>query len=193
MIAIIFFCFSSGSRFWFISIICNDDVARNRISNCKIAWTKSQSIEIVENRQLSTTQFNCERCNKQWIDVRVFFSDLKNSTCFCYVFLIRNEADSVFVLWKISYLWYTMIGMLIVLILGTIVSFLSGPQNPQKLDPKLLCKFSNCFRSSKVNTCSVIIAVYIISFVVRIMNNDLFSISRRPESCLRTPKLMTLN
>ncbi|XP_046643614.1 sodium-coupled monocarboxylate transporter 1-like [Daphnia pulicaria] len=60
-----------------------------------------------------------------------------------------NEADSVFVLWKISYLWYTMIGMLIVLILGTIVSFLSGPQNPQKLDPKLLCKYSNCFRSSK--------------------------------------------
>jgi hypothetical protein len=62
----------------------------------------------------------------------------------------RNEADSVILLWRISYLWYTMIGMLIVLIFGTIISFLCGPQNPLTLDPKLVYRFSDCFRSNKV-------------------------------------------
>ena len=32
--------------------------------------------------------------------------------------------------------------MLIVLISGTIISFLSGPQNPRELHPKLLCKIT---------------------------------------------------
>ncbi|XP_032776975.2 sodium-coupled monocarboxylate transporter 1 [Daphnia magna] len=61
-----------------------------------------------------------------------------------------SEDEAPFVIWRISYLWYTMIGMLIVLILGTIVSFMTGRQNPRLLDPKLLCKFSDCFPSCKI-------------------------------------------
>ena len=55
-----------------------------------------------------------------------------------FKFLKFPSRTDAFVLLRISYLWYTMLSMLIVLILGTIASFLSEPQDPEKLNPKLL-------------------------------------------------------
>lgn len=43
------------------------------------------------------------------------------------VFLFRQQA--VFILLRISYLWYTVIGMLIVLVLGALVSLLTNALN----------------------------------------------------------------
>lgn len=54
------------------------------------------------------------------------------------IFKNRNE---VFILLEISYLWYTLIGILIVLLIGTLISFLTGPQDPGLLNPKLVCRF----------------------------------------------------
>lgn len=67
--------------------------------------------------------------------------------CFLSVRFSSRIEDDTFMLWKISYLWYTLIGMLIVLIFGTAVSFISGPQNPQKLDANLFLYGSKKFRS----------------------------------------------
>lgn len=52
-------------------------------------------------------------------------------------FLIQEE--DVNALLRISYLWYTVMSVSIVLIVGTIVSFLAGSQDPAQLNPKLLC------------------------------------------------------
>ena len=52
--------------------------------------------------------------------------------------LIREEA---FYLLRVSYLWYALSGTFIVLIIGTLVSFLTKPQDPDQLDPKLVFRF----------------------------------------------------
>lgn len=38
-------------------------------------------------------------------------------------------------------MWYTLIGLLIVLVTGAIVSLVSGPTDPDLLDPNLLFHF----------------------------------------------------
>nr|CAD7446750.1 unnamed protein product [Timema bartmani] len=47
------------------------------------------------------------------------------------------EEPEVFGLYKISYLWYSAIGFMVTVILGIIVSFLTKPQDPCSLDPRL--------------------------------------------------------
>ncbi|XP_046460108.1 sodium-coupled monocarboxylate transporter 1-like isoform X2 [Daphnia pulex] len=53
-----------------------------------------------------------------------------------------QKADA-FVLLRISYLWYTVLSVVIVLIIGTIGSILSEPQDPAKLNPKLLYRVNH--------------------------------------------------
>ncbi len=71
---------------------------------------------------------------------RIMKQDLKNIHCILkfLLFYIRDEA---FYLLRISYLWYTLIGALIVIVLGTLVSLLTGLQNPDELNPKLVFRF----------------------------------------------------
>lgn len=38
-------------------------------------------------------------------------------------------------------MWYTLIGVLIILVVGTVVSFITGPQDLDQLDPKLVYPF----------------------------------------------------
>jgi len=52
--------------------------------------------------------------------------------------------DEVFVLLKISFWWYTLMGMIIVLVVGTLVSLITGRQDPSKLDPRLLSPILRC-------------------------------------------------
>lgn len=40
-----------------------------------------------------------------------------------------------------SYLWYCLIGTFVALFVGLVVSFLTKPQNPHDIDPKLLAPF----------------------------------------------------
>ena len=42
-------------------------------------------------------------------------------------------------------LWYTALGYAMVLVIGTIVSFLTRPQDPKKLDPRLVCDLGKKF------------------------------------------------
>lgn len=54
------------------------------------------------------------------------------------LFFCRKEVEEVFVLLKISYLWYTIIGMGIVIFLGTIVSYITKKQDPPLPNENLL-------------------------------------------------------
>ncbi|XP_058447628.1 sodium-coupled monocarboxylate transporter 1-like [Malaya genurostris] len=51
------------------------------------------------------------------------------------------NTDPEFAIYHISYLWYTMMGALITIVLAVIVSFLVGPNNPDELNPKLFAPF----------------------------------------------------
>ena len=71
----------------------------------------------------------------------IFFRDAHVN----YSILTPASRSSFLVLLRISYLWYTLIGLLIVLIVGSIVSYLTKPQDPRKLDPKLICNVGHHF------------------------------------------------
>jgi len=57
-------------------------------------------------------------------------------------------------------MWYTMIGTFIVLIVGTLVSLLTGPQDPDQLDPKLCYRFLRRWIGKKRTTHMVAIFTY---------------------------------
>nr|XP_034311781.1 sodium-coupled monocarboxylate transporter 1 [Crassostrea gigas]XP_034311782.1 sodium-coupled monocarboxylate transporter 1 [Crassostrea gigas]XP_034311783.1 sodium-coupled monocarboxylate transporter 1 [Crassostrea gigas]XP_034311784.1 sodium-coupled monocarboxylate transporter 1 [Crassostrea gigas] len=42
-------------------------------------------------------------------------------------------------LYALSYMWYSATAVLFVVVVGLIVSFLTGPQDPKELDPRLIC------------------------------------------------------
>lgn len=110
----------------------------------------------------------------------------KNSTHFClylpwqlrslWIFYIFSEED-VFPLYRLSYHWFTSLGTIIVLVVGNIVSWMTGPVNSSTIDRRLLspvihsyvnsmllsithteskhCKFlsvSACYRNRKMRT-----------------------------------------
>ncbi|XP_076348604.1 sodium-coupled monocarboxylate transporter 2-like isoform X2 [Tachypleus tridentatus] len=45
----------------------------------------------------------------------------------------------VFPLYRVSYMWFSAIGFISVLISGLIISFITGPNKPEDVDPKLIC------------------------------------------------------
>lgn len=51
----------------------------------------------------------------------------------------RQGDDGPLGLYRLSYLWYSAVGCFTVVIVGMIVSALTGFQNPRKLDPDLIC------------------------------------------------------
>lgn len=44
-------------------------------------------------------------------------------------------------IYRMSYLWYCLIGTFVALFVGLLVSFMTKPQNPKDLDPMLLAPF----------------------------------------------------
>lgn len=78
------------------------------------------------------------------------------------IFLISYREGAVFILLEISYLWYPMIGTFIVIIVGTLVSLLTGRQNPDQLDPKLCYNFLRRWIGKKRTTNMVAITLNIL-------------------------------
>ncbi|KAK9685310.1 Sodium:solute symporter family [Popillia japonica] len=52
---------------------------------------------------------------------------------------IKN--DEMFDLYRLSYLWYTLLGALVSIFVATIITFLTGPLDPKDIDPTLLAPF----------------------------------------------------
>lgn len=63
-------------------------------------------------------------------------------TCF-------SRREEISVLLRVSYLWYTLMGFLIAMIVGMAVSMVSGPQKPAELDPRLVWTFLRRFVGTK--------------------------------------------
>nr|CAD7595853.1 unnamed protein product [Timema genevievae] len=51
---------------------------------------------------------------------------------------VPTSREDVFFLYRMSYLWYSIIGTLTAIIVGLIVSFMTGPRDPKSIDPDLL-------------------------------------------------------
>nr|CAD7449788.1 unnamed protein product [Timema bartmani] len=51
---------------------------------------------------------------------------------------VPTSREDVFFLYRMSYLWYSIIGTLTAIIVGLIVSFMTGPRDPRSIDPDLL-------------------------------------------------------
>ncbi|CAG7836014.1 unnamed protein product [Allacma fusca] len=49
-----------------------------------------------------------------------------------------GEFGGVLEFYRLSYMWYSMIACIVVLVVGLTVSFLTGPQDPRKLSPELI-------------------------------------------------------
>ena len=60
--------------------------------------------------------------------------------------LNKNRQDDVYEplgLYKLSYMWYSACGCLTVIVVGLIVSAITGLQDPRKLNPSLICNVGN--------------------------------------------------
>ncbi|GFS24380.1 sodium-coupled monocarboxylate transporter 2 [Elysia marginata] len=51
----------------------------------------------------------------------------------------EDDDDPIFDLYRMSYMYYTALGMIIVQGVGIVVSFITGPTDPRSLDPRLIC------------------------------------------------------
>lgn len=57
------------------------------------------------------------------------------------ILIVDEIIESPFAIYHISYMWYTLFGALITIFVGLIVSFVTGANNPRKIDSKLLAPF----------------------------------------------------
>ncbi|KAL1376891.1 hypothetical protein pipiens_016617 [Culex pipiens pipiens] len=55
--------------------------------------------------------------------------------------VVEPPSDPGFALYHVSYLWYTLMGALITIVIAGIISFLLGPNNPDEMNPKLFAPF----------------------------------------------------
>lgn len=53
----------------------------------------------------------------------------------------RSPLEEAFVLFRISFMYYTMLGSFILIVVGMIVSLLTEPTNPEDLNPNLFAPF----------------------------------------------------
>lgn len=72
-------------------------------------------------------------------------------------FLRRSdtEADDVFVLYRVSFMYYTLIGMAAVFIVGIIVSLLTEPPNMRDMNPALFTPIVRRYVERKTRRCNV--------------------------------------
>lgn len=59
-------------------------------------------------------------------------------------------SEEVFLLYRISYMWYTVLGVGSTLVVGLVVSFLTGARNPKEVDPMLLTPVIHRFLPKKL-------------------------------------------
>nr|XP_054748056.1 sodium-coupled monocarboxylate transporter 2-like [Lytechinus pictus] len=69
-----------------------------------------------------------------------YFSTLDSTTpVFDNLTMVVPNESALVNFYKLSYTWYGISSWLVVLFVANIVSFITGPQDPKKLDPRLIC------------------------------------------------------
>ncbi|XP_060517848.1 sodium-coupled monocarboxylate transporter 1-like [Cylas formicarius] len=51
------------------------------------------------------------------------------------------HTDEKFMIYRLSYLWYTLVGTFLAIFIGLVASFMNKPEDPRDVDPKLLAPF----------------------------------------------------
>nr|CAI5832752.1 unnamed protein product [Callosobruchus analis] len=59
------------------------------------------------------------------------------------------HTDEEYMFYRLSYLWYCLVGTFVALFVGMLVSFLTQPTDPRDIDPKLLAPFIRKFIKSR--------------------------------------------
>lgn len=54
-------------------------------------------------------------------------------------------------IYRLSYLWYCLIGTIVAMVVGLLVSFITKPMNPREIDPRLLAPFIRNLINSKTD------------------------------------------
>ncbi|KAK3088216.1 hypothetical protein FSP39_016248 [Pinctada imbricata] len=67
------------------------------------------------------------------------------TTSGCQDLTSNTSDDEPFPLYKLSYLWYTGLGTLITVVIGLVVSFITGRTDPSTLNPDYICPFFDVF------------------------------------------------
>lgn len=57
------------------------------------------------------------------------------------LFPVEEIVEPEFAIYHISYIWYTLFGAFLTIVVSLIASFIIGPNNPRSVDPKLLAPF----------------------------------------------------
>ncbi|CAH1183378.1 unnamed protein product [Phaedon cochleariae] len=60
-----------------------------------------------------------------------------------------THTDEKYMIYRLSYLWYCLIGTLVAMFVALIVSYFTGPMKPEDVDPKLLAPFVRKLIQSK--------------------------------------------
>ncbi|OWF48465.1 sodium-coupled monocarboxylate transporter 1-like [Mizuhopecten yessoensis] len=57
----------------------------------------------------------------------------------------QTPKEDPFILYRMSYMWYTSLAVLTTVVVGLLVSFATGATKPEELDPRLICAFFDEF------------------------------------------------
>ena len=71
------------------------------------------------------------------------------STHITYINVIIFFREQPFFLYRMSYLWYTLVGFLITILIGLLVSWFTGPSKYSCADKRLFTPVVHCFLSSR--------------------------------------------
>lgn len=107
---------------------------------CVMAWICAKAQAAIASGELSFTPkpVSTQECSYVFIADNPLSMFTSNKSALMEG-AVPNEPD--FEIYHISYMWYTLFGALLTIIVATAVSFLVGPNDPHEMDPKLLTPF----------------------------------------------------
>lgn len=68
------------------------------------------------------------------------YNNNKLASC-VLIFILFKIYSEIFMLYRLSYLWYTLVGATVSMIIALITSFIFQPLNPKDVNPELLAPF----------------------------------------------------
>ncbi|XP_074030971.1 sodium-coupled monocarboxylate transporter 1 isoform X3 [Leptinotarsa decemlineata] len=114
-----------------------------------LPWVNAKGALIGSATSLIVMCWVCLRAQSLVASGDVTFPEKPVSTEDCHYhftpkpFILNDltHTDEQFMIYRLSYMWYCLLGMLIAMIIGLVVSFLTKPLDPRDVDPKLLAPF----------------------------------------------------
>ena len=105
-----------------------------------MAWICAKAQAAIATGELSfvTKPLNTLGCSYSFFAAEPLSMLAVNST---QAALNKEPVEPEFAIYHLSYMWYTLFGALLTITVSLISSFIIGPNDPRKLDPKLLAPF----------------------------------------------------